>query len=243
MRLSGLSGTAHRERFSLERFFPTPKLLLPRSIGVDISDSSVKWMGLSGKTVSSFGSRHLPDGLVQGGLVKDSEALGKHLREIVDVTGISGAHAALPEEAAYVFGMRLPHNTTRDHAFELIEFEFEGRVPIPPSTCVYDFDVISERADGEGVDIGVAVFPREVAEGYVRAFDIAGMDLLSLEIEARSIARAVSSSDANEPITLIADFGRGRTGIALVNRGIPTFTSTVSVGGDSITSVVHQKTA
>ena len=240
MRLSGLSGTAHRERFSLERYFPTPKLLLPRSTGVDISDSSIKWMGLSGQTVRTFGSIRLPEGIVQGGLVKDPEALGVHLKRIVSETGISGAHAALPEEAAYVFGMRLPVNTTREHAFDLIEFEFEGRVPIPPSTSVYDFDIVSERKDGEGVDIGVAVFPREVAESYVKAFEIAGMDLLSLEIEARSIARAVSSSEANEPITLIADFGRGRTGIALVQYGIPIFTSTVSVGGDSITDVVKK---
>ena len=241
MRLSGLSGTAHRERFSLERYFPTPKLLLPRAIGIDISDSSIKWMGLSGNVVRTYGSRSLPAGIVQGGLVKDPEALGKHLREIKHETGISGAHAALPEEAAYVFGMRVPGKTTREQAFDLIEFEFEGRVPIPPSTSVYDFDVVSGRDEGDGMEIGVAVFPREVAGSYVEAFEVAGMDLLSLEIEARSIARAVSSSDANEPITLMADFGRGRTGFALIKCGIPIFTSTVSVGGDAITNVVKKE--
>src|ERR1044072_937502 len=102
MRLSGLSGTAHRERFSIERWFPTPKLLLPSSIGVDISDSSIKWMALSGHVVHTYGSRSLPEGIVQGGLVKDPEALGTHLKEIKRETGIPAAHAALPEEAAYV---------------------------------------------------------------------------------------------------------------------------------------------
>jgi Tfp pilus assembly PilM family ATPase len=64
--------------------------------------------------------------------------------------------------------------------------------------------------------------------------------LVSLEIEARSIARALWGGD-NDPITLLVDFGLARTGFALLKNGIPIFTSTVDVGGDAITQAVLNK--
>ena len=106
--------------------------------------------------------------------------------------------------------------------------------------AVFDFDFI-QKQDGEGEDIGVAVFAKELAESYVAAFEGAGIHLLSLEIEARSIARATSSGEPDEPITLLVDFGRARTGFAVLKRGIPIFTSTVEVGGDTITRTIMEK--
>ena len=85
------------------------------------------------------------------------------------------------------------------------------------------------------------VFPRELAEGYATAFRTAGLRLLSLEVEARSIARAVSSDKADEPITLLVDFGRARTGFAILKRGVPIFTSTVNVGGVTMTNTLVEK--
>jgi type IV pilus assembly protein PilM len=129
--------------------------------------------------------------------------------------------------------MQVPSGTPRAQVLGMIEFEFEGRVPIPPSAAVYDYNTLS-RDDGGSEEISVVVFPKDVAQAYVDAFSAAGITLLSLEVEARSIARAVSSSDAEEPITLLVDFGRARTGFAVVKRGMPIFTSTVEVGGDLI---------
>lgn len=228
------------------RWFPTPSTLLPQSAGIDISDSSVKWLALAPfkntHRVLSWGDIPLPPNVVVGGVIRDVEALAETLAEVKkNLGGITTAHAALPEEAAYVFSMHVPDGTSRDQVLRMIEFEFEGRVPITPATAVYDFDVILKHDDGEGEEIGVSVFPRDLAESYVAAFEIAGLTLVSLEVEARSIARAVSSGLPDEPITLLVDFGRARTGFAVLKRGVPIFTSTVEVGGDGITKVLMEK--
>ena len=55
-------------------------------------------------------------------------------------------------------------------------------------------------------------------------------------MEASSIARATLSDSPEAPITLLVDFGRARTGIAVVKRGVPIFTSTVDVGGDALSA-------
>jgi len=208
-------------------------------MGVDISDSSIKWVILEpakrGYRVAAYGDVKIPEGIVVGGAVRDASALGAALQPIIAASGgVLYAHAALPEEAAYVFSMHAPHGSSREQILRMIEFEFEGRVPIKPSAAVYDYDIIDEHDAASGIEIAVSVFPKDLAESYTAAFASAGMQLLSLEIEARSIARAVSTGAHDEPITLLVDFGGTRTGFAVLKRGVPIFTSTVEVGGNAM---------
>jgi len=229
---------------SLARAFPTPKMLATPAAGIDISDASIKWMVIEetarGYDVAAHGETPLSQGVVVSGSIKDVAALTAALADVRrQLRGASFAHAALPEEAAYVFEMHVPERTSHEQTRSLIEFEFEGRVPIPPEAAVFDFDVIQKRDEGAGEEIGVAVFPRELAESYVAAFEGAGITLLSLELEARSIARAITP-ESDRAVTLLVDFGRARTGFAVLKCGIPIFTSTVEVGGDSITRALTQ---
>ena len=242
----GLSFGARKFSRTLARWFPTPALILPRAAGIDISDASIKWLVLTPSRgryrIEAYGEEPLPKGVVVNGTIQDVETLAHTLAQVKQALGgIQYAHAALPEEAAYVFEMHVPEGTSREEALHMIEFEFEGHVPITPSASVYDFDVIQKHDDGVGEDIAVAVFPRELAENYVAAFTAAGITLLSLEIEARSIARTVSSGAPDEPITLLVDFGRARTGFAVLKHGIPIFTSTAEVGGDILTKALMEK--
>lgn len=244
MDMHGVRRTAQSFSRALARAFPMPALLAPSAAGIDISDASVKWLVLetSGDShrVRSFGELPLVPGIVQNGIIHDVAALGGVLSQVRDgLRGVTYAHAALPEEAAYVFSMNVPPGADREQILRMVEFEFEGRVPIPPSAAVYDFSVIPHDAVGTD-EIGVVVFPHEVAETYAEAFETAGIHLLSLEVEASSIARAISSGSVDEPITLVADFGRARTGFAVLKRGIPIFTSTVEVGGDSVTKALSE---
>lgn len=230
----------------VSRWFPTPRLLAPISAGIDVSDTSIKWLSLEahkqGLRVGKYGSVALPAGIIVEGVIRNVPALKEALRGVKEqLGGIVSVHVALPEEAAFVFSMYVPDNTNRAQILNLIEFELDGRVPIPPSAATYDFDVINARDADKGEEIGVAVFPRELADDYVAAFEGAGLKLLSLEVEARSIARAVSTGRADEPITLSVDFGASRTGFSVMKRGVPIFTSTVAVGVGAMNRTIMEK--
>lgn len=233
---------------TLTRWFPTPTLIFPRAAGIDISDASIKWLVLepfkSRYRIGVYGEIPLEKGVVVNGIIESVDALADALAEVKShLGGIDCAHAALPEEVAYVFEMHVPEESGHEQTLRMIEFGFEGRVPIAPNAAVFDYDVIQKHDDGIGEDIGVSVFPRALAETYVTAFEAAGIHLLSLEIEARSIGRTISSRSADEPVTLLVDFGRARTGFSVLKRGIPIFTSTVAVGGDTITRVIMETLA
>src|SRR3990167_6975368 len=138
---------------AFSRWFPTPQLLVPRSAGVDISDASIKWIVIIPHA----------EGKVVEGTIRDESALADALRQVrIGLGPISCAHAALPEEAAFVFNMHVPEKSEREQILCMIEFELDGRVPISPLDAVYDFNVIKEH-DGAGTEIGVVVFPRELA--------------------------------------------------------------------------------
>jgi type IV pilus assembly protein PilM len=246
MQRVGLSARAEKTERALSRMFPAPKFLSPRSMGVDISDASIKWVQLSRPTrgsrrVEVWGQEELAEGIVSAGVVKDVLRLAEALRALKQkVPHIRAVHAALPEEAAFVFSMTVPAGSGRQQILNMIEFEFETRVPIPPAAAVYDFDLIP-GTDAQMQEIGVVVFPREVAESYATAFDEAGFSLLSLELEARSIARAATDHSPGEGIVLLVDFGLRRTGFAVLKHGIPIFTSTVEIGGEALDRALSEQ--
>ncbi len=226
---------------TIARLFPVPRYLSPHGAGIDITDASIKWVVLrpygEHLRVTSWGEVKLEQGIVESGTVKNVQALSEALVSVRKQLGtVRSAHAALPEEGAFVFSMHTPTDT-KSEIESMIEFELVGRVPVPVQQMVYDYDIIGDHPAG-GVEIGVVAFPREIVEDYVQAFAMAGIELMSMEVEARSIARAVSDKDGSSPVSLLVDSGKSRTGFAIVKRGFPIFTSTVDVGGKDLTRVV-----
>lgn len=224
---------------TLARWFPVPKLLTPPAAGIDITDASVKWLLFketsNGLRIFTYGTQALPQGLVERGAVHDPHRLAEVLKDIKKKSGIRFAHAALPEEDAYVFSMHVPRKSSRTQIMNMVEFELEARVPIPPTQAVYDFDTVTRDENGE--EIAVTVFPRDLAEGYTQAFALADIELLSLEIEPRSIGRAIAEK-GKKNVALLVDCGYARTGVAILKNGIPIFTSTIDIGGAHLSKAV-----
>lgn len=229
---------------ALSRSFPVPRYLSTPAAGLDISDASIKWLELlpakHGYRVASFGREPLESGIVVNGAVKNESALTEALRAVREKLTVSSAvHAALPEEGAYVFSMRIPEGSSRAQIISMVEFELEGRVPIPPAQAIYDFDIVPDHTGSPASEAAVVVFVRDLAEQYADVCASAGVELQSLEIEARSIGRAVSHP-SGDGAHLVVDFGRDRTGFAVVKRGVPIFTTTVGVGGRALTDALSE---
>jgi type IV pilus assembly protein PilM len=236
------SGFGH----AFSRMFPTPRFLIPHAAGVDISDASIKWIVLSDaqngkRRVEAWGQEPLREGIVSSGAIQDEAALVDALVAVrKKMPRVTGVHASLPEEPAFIFNMSVPPGSSRKQIFDLIGFEFETRVPIPPAAAIYDFDLIPRQEEGSQ-EIGVAVFPRELAEAYARCFSAAGFLLFSFEMEPRAIARAVVSAKERDAITLLVDFGAKRSGLAVLKSGIPIFTSTAEIGVDKVNQTLAEQ--
>lgn len=222
------------------KFFPTPKFLKMPAVGLDISDQSIRFAELlprgSGYTLGRFGEKHISQGVMNSGKIKDTEGLKQILSSIHTEYKINFVNVSLPEEQVYLVRILIPrvkHSELRGS----IELQLEEYIPLKPEEAVFDYEIISENE--HGYDVEVSALPLLVAESYFKLFDGTGLVPLVFEIEAQAIARAVLPF-GEKKTHMIVDFGETRTGLSVVSDGVVMFTSTLDIGGHTLNSAIEK---
>lgn len=222
------------------RFFPPPNFLVTPSFGLDISDESLKFVELvttkNGIKMGRYGERKIPAGIIESGKIKNSVKLKEILISLQKEEGVKFVRVSLPEEQVYLFTLRLQKSGLKS-VREGIELALEERVPISAEDAIFDYDLTGE--DAQSLDVQVATIPKNVIENYLSVFQDSSMSVQSLELEAQAISRAVIKKGDLETY-MIVDFGQTRTGIFIISRGVVMFTSTLDIGGASLSSMIQK---
>ncbi len=219
--------------------FPTPAFLTLPAAGIDISDTSIKYLDAQrtkdGLIPQSFATMRLQNGIIVDGVVKDVDGLAKALQELHHNTNRHFVNVALPEELVYLYTLEVPTAHTRKDILQVIEFSLSEHAPISSDNAVFNYDVIRTRRNV--TQVSVTVFPKDVVLGYQKALQKSGFRVKAFELEASSVARSVIPATA-DGVSMVIDFGRTRTGITIAFNQIPIFSTTVKVGGAAITETI-----
>lgn len=224
--------------------FPTPPYLLMPAAGLDISDHSVKFVEFirtrrHGARLKRFASVSVPHGVIEGGKVADKKKLIDILSGFSKKHKIHFVRASLPEEEGYIFPAYVPRGLTSDEIRESLKFKIEENVPLSPDNAIIDYEVVPGAPTVPGQQmVSVSVYPSAVAEEYVGLLSAAGLETLSLEIEAQAVARAVVPKKS-KAVAMVVDIGRKRSGISVVQGQTVRFTATIDIGGDEIDTVLQ----
>ena len=213
---------------------------MPSHTGLDISDESIKYAELAktrrGIKLRRHGEKDIPLGVIMSGKIIAPEKLTEILSELRKGKNIKHVRVSLPEEQVYLFKLRLP-KAGLENIREGIELVLEEHVPIPATEAVFDYEILSQ--DKQELDIGVAVIEKSVIENYLLVFREAQVKVGAFELEGNAIKRAViKSGDTNA--YMIVDFGKERTGIFIISRGAVAFTSTLDIGGATLTGMIEK---
>lgn len=232
--------------FSLSRVLPPPRFLTLPAVGVDISDSSMKYVALEGSartdathSLRLWGDITIPDGAVHRGEVNDIEKLTGALREFREKTGASFVRVSLPEERAYLFETQIKRDVPAGEVRNTLEFRLEENVPIPPREVFFDYEVLPQHNGERTAQVVVVAYARDTIVKYHEACVAAGLVPLSFEVEAQAMARASVSRDQAGTV-MVVDFGKTRTGVGIVTNGVLMYTSTIDIGGANL-SVAMRK--
>lgn len=221
--------------------FPPPSYLTLKSVGIDISDSTVKYIQFSPKgkelTLTTWGEIPMPAGAVVRGRIEQMEPVVKVLREVREKCGVRFARLSLPEERAYLFKTDIEEGLSREEITQALEFRLEENVPLPAREAHFDFDVVSEREHKNMLGLAITVYGKETVLSYYNACREAGLVPLSFETEAQAMARAVVG-EGDEGTYMLVDFGKIRTGIGIVELGSLLFTATIDVGGENLDQAI-----
>ncbi len=232
---------------ALLRVFPVPGYLKMPSLGVDISDTSLKYIGfLPGprlgkeQCVGDWGDIDIPAGTLERGEVVNPQQLTSVLTELAGRTKTRFVRVSLPEERAYLFETEIRRGVPLKEVRSLLEFRLEENVPIPARDVFFDYALLPVLAESRVTKVVVAVYARETIQTYYDACVLAGLTPLSFEVEAQAMARAVIPKTITGSVMLV-DFGKTRTGVGILHGGQLLYTSTVDIGGIHLSHMLRKE--
>lgn len=232
---------------AVAKVIPPPKYLLMPSVGVDVSDTSLKYVEFSPNPRSSeiralqrWGDLDIPTGVLKRGEVQDQKQFAAVMKEFKSATKATYIRVSLPEERAYLFETEIKKGVSFKEIRGLLEFRLEENVPIASRDAFFDYDIIEDNPKEKGLRVAVVAYAKDTIMNYYEACQSAGLMPLSFEIEAQAIARAtLPTQDLNTH--MIVDFGKTRTGVGIVHKGQLMYTSTIDIGGNELSKVLRRQ--
>lgn len=231
---------------ALMRVFPPPTYMTMPCIGLDISDTSLKYVALAPSSkregfreLRLWGDLDIPSAVLSRGAVDDPSKLVAVLKEFKDKTKAEFVRVSLPEERAYLFETEVKISTPLKEIRGLLEFRLEENVPIPSREVYFDYSLMPYKAGDRTVTVSVVAYAKQTIHSYYDACVAAGLRPISFEVEGQAMARAMVPRDARGA-SLIVDFGKTRTGIGIVYQGALLYTSTIDIGGLHLSQVLRK---
>lgn len=223
------------------RLFPIPASFTIPTVGVDFSDATLRFIrlkqGLHGLVPMMSATIAIPEGCMDGGRIIDTETFVAFLKSVRTKYDLSYVRVSIPE--SQVYSVTLPIDVqAKDDIRGSIELLLEDNVPLKVSETVFDFQVLS--SDTEKIVVQVVAVAATVAEGYLEAFNAAGLIPVSFELDGQAIARAVLAPE-DKKSCMIVDIGANRTGITIVTKGVAVYTSTLEFGGKTLISLIMKE--
>ncbi len=232
---------------SVSKLFPPPNYLRLPSVGIDISDTSLKYTKFLPESRSGlelvlerWGSLDIPEGVVSKGEVIDVKKLSEVLKEVKKKTNTPYVRLALPEEKAYIFEVEIDKNTPYKEIRGAIEFKLEENVPISPREALFDYHIFDDELEKGKMIVSVTVYAKETIEKYYDACREASLTPISFEVEAAALGRSVLPK-GDQGTYLVVDFGATRTGVGIVHRGVLMYTSTIDIGGKELSTALRKQ--
>lgn len=230
---------------TIEYLFPPPRSMTLHSVGVDISDSSLKYVEFerihshdANLALKHWGDIDIPYGILERGNVHDVGKLTDALKEMKKQSGAEYVSVSLPEERAYLFETTVPKDMSRTEVRAALEFRLEENVPLSPRDAYFDYAAVGNDDTTGDLRVAVAVYAQSTIHNYYEACVQAGLVPLSFEIEAQAIARASVPRSAKGAY-MIVDFGKTRMGMGIVHNGILMYTSTIDISGVQMSDIMR----
>lgn len=233
---------------ALSNLLPPPSFIALPSIGVDISDTSMKYIAFTPslkqnhtKLLTRWGDIDIPANSLKRGEVINVKQLADALKEFKQQSSADFVRVSLPEERAYIFETEIKNNIPLDEIKSLLEFRLEENVPIAARDSIFDYEFLpSEGEKGNTVRVVVAAYLRDTIMQYYEACLSADLTPVSFEVEAQAMARAVIPASYPDT-TMLIDFGKTRTGVGIIKRGVLLYTSTIDIGGGELSTLLRKE--
>ncbi len=191
-------------------FFFTKSLL-----GLDLHDHLVQFVELKkkGKKVElqTYNRLTIPEGLIDGGQVKNEPELRELLRKLLVDANPPAAKAKelaviLPTQVTFIHIFTFPSKLTEKDLKKFIPVEAENILPFAIEEMYWDFTVIQKEKAGSQ-RVLFAATPKMVADQYSKIFTELGLTPRLFGIQPESLSSALSFKLPNGKNSVLVELG------------------------------------
>lgn len=225
------------------KFFPVPEYMEMHAVGFDLSEVSLRFAELVPRgrelDLGDYGEYPVPPGTISLGCIQNADSLRELLRKVKKEHHVKFVRMSLPESYVYHVEMEIA-KVEKKELRESIELQLEEYVPLNVSEVFFDYDIAETPKQKPGVLVAVvSVVPKEIVLSYADVFASAGLTLLSVDVDANAVARAVIP-EGDLGTFMVIDMGRVKTGVYVVHGGFVRFASDIEIGGRSVVSAIEE---
>ncbi len=212
-----------------------PDYLKMPSVAFDLSDKTVKFFSAKnlpgvGLVPENYEEKELPEKVIVGGDLQDVLALANVLKYFKQKYRTdSFVNINLPEEPAFVFDLQLGKKDIESgNIRQYIEFKLPELIPFDASQAIFDFDILHETSSH--LWLSITVYPQDIVEEYISAFELAGYTVKAAELETLSIYRSVvpKREQGISKTAMVLDIGTNKVGVGIFLAGAPVFSTAIS---------------
>jgi type IV pilus assembly protein PilM len=145
--------------------------------------------------------------------------------------------ASLPNSSVFTSVIDMPAMTSSELG-SAMQYEAKKYVPLPFAEVNLSWSIIAEDKDNKTLKVLLIAVPKQVKNNYLRLFELAGLQLEIIEIEALALIRSLIIDDSKNSV--IIDIGAKATGLNIIKNGLLQLTRNMNIGGDTITDHIAQ---
>jgi type IV pilus assembly protein PilM len=180
----------------------------------------------------------MPEGIAQSDSDIDVKKVAEEIKKLVHSMHLvtKNAIVALPGSSVFTTVIKLP-KMPMPELKKAINYQAEQNIPLKISEVKIDWQVIGEVQATNEILVMIIAAPQAKAQKMMDITEMAGLELVAVEINSIAAARSLQSGD---PLYMIADIGTFQTEITVVKNGVVSLTRTIPIGGQVITRAIAQ---
>lgn len=149
------------------------------------------------------------------------------------------ANYALPSQSVFTRYLSLPVSTAED-LNQIIGFEAQQNIPFPIDEVVWDYQALGQPVDGK-LNVVLLAIKTDLLESVNAAVEKAGFTPKTIDIAPLALLNAFRYNYADlDGCSLLVDIGARTTNLIFVE-GDKTYTRSIPVGGNAITTAVAKE--
>ncbi len=221
----------------------------PKAFAIDFSDIALQLLEVNGTghnaSVVSYKRLEIPDGIFEHGVIKDQAKAVEVIQKLVASAtpkppNTRNIVAELPESLTFLHHFSIPASTDKRDLSEAVLEQVAGSMPFNIDEYAWDFQILEKN--GDSYEVLFAAARADVVATYEQTLALAGLELLALEPESLSIARALlPQAQTKKSLVAFIDIGGKDTTIVFADTIGIRLSITRPEGGRFLTESIVKK--